>query len=277
MEGRCCLWSALLVLLTAGGGRAQPAQSDSLQQPSATPAVTLDELIQRALARHPTLGQAQAEIDAALGRADQARRYPNPTVQFSGEEIGRDGGIHTLPLVSQEIVTKNKLGLSRAVALREVDQATWGLMRQRYALMVGVRQAYFETLVALRRQAILAEQVKIAEQTLERIQAAKGQASIVLVEPQALLELNRLRAERVAAGHDEKAARWRLSTAVGDREILPPDAIRPPNLNDLLTALPYKLDPGEPSALAADYAAKRALVLEEHPEVQAARTALERA
>jgi outer membrane protein, heavy metal efflux system len=268
----------MLLLFGAGLGHAQAPPSNPSPQRSDSPLVlTLQDLIDRSLSRHPALIQAQADIDAALGRADQAGRYPNPTVQISGEEIGRDGGIHTLPLVSQEIVTKNKLGLGRAAALREVDQATWGLARQRYALIVAVRQAYFEVLVALQRQAILAEQVKLAEQTLQRILAAKGQASIVLVEPQAQLELNRLRAEQIAAGHDAKAARWRLTTAVGDREMLPAEAIRPANLLDALVALPYKLDPSDAKTVESDYAAKRAMVLSEHPDVQMARAALARA
>jgi cobalt-zinc-cadmium efflux system outer membrane protein len=262
-----------LLLLAAGWLGAQPP---SPTQRGPTSPFTLQDLIDRSLSRHPALIQAQAGIDAALGRADQAGRYPNPTVQVSGEEIGRDGGIHT-PLVSQELVTRNKLGLSRAAALKEVDQATWGLARQRYALIVAVRQAYFETLVAHERQEIIAQQVKLAEQTLERIRAAKGQASTVLVEPQAQLELNRLRAERIAAEHDEKAARWRLTTAIGDREVLPADAIRPANLLEALMALPYKLDQDDEKSVESDYAAKRALVLSENPEVQIARASLARA
>jgi cobalt-zinc-cadmium efflux system outer membrane protein len=277
MEAWCGFWAAMLLLLGAGSARAQTPAIAPPSPQNLPRLLTLQDLIDRAVSRHPALNQAQAEVDAALGRADQAGRYPNPTLQISGEEVGRDGGIHTLPLVSQELVTRNKLGLSRAAALREVDQATWGLARQRYALIVAVRQAYFEVLIALQRQAILMEQVKLAEQTLERIQAAKGQASIVLVEPQALLELNRLRAERIAAGHDEKAARWRLATAVGDREMLPAEALRPANLVDALVALPYKLDPDEPKTVESDYAAKRAFVLSEHPEVQMARAALARA
>jgi hypothetical protein len=77
---------------------------------------------------------------AAQGRALQAGLYPNPTVSFVGEEIGKNGGIHTLPQIGQEIVTGKKLTLSRSVALREVDQAHLALMRQRYALFTTVRQ-----------------------------------------------------------------------------------------------------------------------------------------
>ena len=41
-------------------------------------------------------------------------------------------------------MTGRKLSLSRAVALREADQAQLALLRQRYALFTTVRQGYFE-------------------------------------------------------------------------------------------------------------------------------------
>jgi cobalt-zinc-cadmium efflux system outer membrane protein len=89
--------------------------------------LTLTDLIRLTLDRNPRLSQAAFAIDAARGRAVQAGLYPNPTVRVSDEELGDrtgPGGILTAPAMSQEIVTGNKLGLSRAAALREVDQAT---------------------------------------------------------------------------------------------------------------------------------------------------------
>src|SRR5262249_22539337 len=101
-----------------------PCPSSSVQampQP-----LTLADLIRLTLERSPRLAQAAFAIDASKGRALQAGLYPNPTVRVSDEELGDrtgPGGILTAPLVSQEIITAHKLGLSRAAAYREVDQA----------------------------------------------------------------------------------------------------------------------------------------------------------
>src|SRR5207244_1490413 len=101
-----------------GQGPDQPAPPPRpVSPPPSMPAkpLGLSDLIQMGLSQNPRLRQAELDVDVAGGRATQAGLYPNPTLTFSGEEIGRRGGIHTLPQVSQEIVTAGKLHLSRAV------------------------------------------------------------------------------------------------------------------------------------------------------------------
>ena len=120
--------------------------------------MALPELIQMTLDRNPRLSQAAFAIDVARGRALQAGLYPNPTVSITGDELGdRTGppGIWTAPLVSQEIVTGHKLGLSRSAVNREVDQATLALVAERFDRFTALRQSYFEVLTLQRRLGIL--------------------------------------------------------------------------------------------------------------------------
>jgi cobalt-zinc-cadmium efflux system outer membrane protein len=263
------LLPVLLPWMVPCQGRAQELPMPRAVPPAAPltdartpPALGLADVLQLSLAYNPTLRQGDFEIEAARGRAVQAGLYPNPTVGVVGDEIGREGGIHTLPQLSQEIVTGDKRGLSRSVAEREVDQAELGLLRQRYALFTAVRQGYFEVLAIRRRLDVLTELVRLATQSYENAQKlleAKQIAELDLL-PFGV-ELNRLRADQEAAQREESAAWGRLAAGMGVPN-LPPA----PLTGSLEAALP-------------DYAfdAVRAVVLETHPEIRSAQVGITRA
>jgi cobalt-zinc-cadmium efflux system outer membrane protein len=264
-------WLLPVVLLCAG---AHPGEAQTLPAPrpvteagvpaapATPPALGLADLLRLSLEQNPGLRQAGFEIDAAQGRAVQAGLYPNPTLNFTGEEIGRKGGIHTLPQLSQEIVMGGKRGLSRSVAEREVDQAQLGLLRQRYALLTTVRQGYFDVLGIQRRIEVLDELVKLATQSYENAQKlleAKQIAELDLLPFQ--VELERLRADAEAARREQAAGWGRLAAVMGVPD-LPPT----PLTGSLEAAFPdYTFD------LA------RAAMLEVHPEIRAAQVGITRA
>lgn len=233
--------------------------------PVAPPAVGLDELIQVGLAQNPRLSRSAFAIDTARGRALQAGLYPNPTVSATLDELGDrtgPGGVNTLPLVSQEIVTGGKLKLSRAAATKEVDQATLNLMAQRYGLMGNIRQAYFEVVTLQRRVEILGDLVKLAEKSAEQTQKlldAKQVARLDLVQLE--VELERLRAEEEATRRELPAAYRRLAAVVG------------------VSKLPIASVTGTLDAPLPPYELERVqqVVLEVHPELQSARVGIEKA
>jgi outer membrane protein, heavy metal efflux system len=258
--------SLLLLLVGLGDAAAapppRPAAPDAMPADAAPLPLGLPDLIRISLERNPALAQARLDIDAARGRALQAGLYYNPTVGVTGEEIGRRGGIYTLPLISQEIVTGGKLGLSRAVAERQTDQTLLALQRQRYALFTTVRQGYFEVLAGRRRIEVLTDLVGLADQSLEN--ARKLLEAKVIAELDVLqfeVERDRFRADLDAARNEEAAAWRRLAAEVGA-----PDLPRAPLVNLLGDVLPdYGFDEA------------RAFVLEEHPEVRSARVGVRRA
>ena len=218
---------------------------------------SLQDLIELSLSKNPSLQQAGLNIQAAQGKAVQAALYPNPTVAVSGDELGdRTGpkGIWTVQ-AGQEIVLGGKLKLSRAAALREVDQANLGLQSQRYTLFTSVRQSYFEVLATQRRVEILDELVKLAQKALDNAEKLQKGAQIAELDVLPFrVELGRLAADFDASERELIAARRRLAAAIGL-----PDLKIATVVGSMDLALPtYK------------YEEIHYLVMEAHPDVQSA-------
>ena len=252
----------------------EPAPSaDATTKPSSlskpgdgTPDVmSLSQLNALTLERHPRLAQVGWAVKSARGRAIQAGLYPNPTVSLIGDELGdRQGtlGIITAPLVSQEIVRGNKLGLSQAVANKEVDQATLAVVAERYRLLTEVRQNYWDVVTLQRRQEVLNELVSLANQSVEnadKLLRAKEASELELVQLE--VDRERYRAELEATKKSLPAAYRRLAASTGVND-LPLTSVT----GDLERPLPdYDLDK------VKDY------VLGIHPEIQTALVGIERA
>lgn len=229
-----------------------------------TQAVGLPDLIGLTLERNPRLAQVSWAIDTARGRAVQAGLYPNPTVNVTGNEISDrtgPGGIWSV-YTGQEIVTANKLGLSQAAALKEVDQATLNVVAERYRVFTEVRQAFFEAVTLQRRADILNDLVKLAEQSVEnakKLLKAKEAAELDLVQLE--VDLERYRADLESTQRALPGAYRRLAASVGI-ENMPISRL----VGDLDTPLPdYELDQ------------IRLYVLGIHPELRSAQVGVERA
>src|SRR5690606_11853221 len=206
----------LAALFVAAEGQGQ----EPLPAPKEPPArLSLDDLTNMALQQNPRLQRLSFTIEATRGRALQAGLYPNPKFSVSGEELGSregPGGIITGPFIAQEIVTAGKLKLSRAVIEREVDQATLGLMSERYVLLATVRRGYFDVLTVQRRMEILEQLVALSTKSVEtaqRLVEAKEVAELDLI--QFRVERNRFRAERDATQRELFAAFRRMVANLG--------------------------------------------------------------
>ncbi len=224
----------------------------------------LAELIAITLERNPRLAQVTFAIDTARGRAVQAGLYPNPTVNVTGNELGDRTGPSGIwsAYTSQEIVTANKLGLSKSAAFKEIDQATLNLVAERYRIFTEVRQAFFEALTLERRAAILSDLVKLAEQSVDnakKLLKAKEAADLDLVQLE--VDQERYRAELEATQRALPGAYRKLAASVGVQD-LPIARLS----GDLDTPLPeYDLD------------RVRVYVLGIHPEIRSAQIGVERA
>lgn len=229
------------------------------------PEITLPDLINMTVERNPRLAQVGWAVETARGRAVQAGLYPNPTVSVVGDELGDvqgPGGIWTAPFVQQEIVTGNKLGLSKAAALKEVDQAALRVVSERYTLFTNVRQNYWEVVTLQKRAEILGQLVGLAEKSVENanklLKAAEGsELDVVQLE----VDLERYRAELESTNRALPAAFRRLAASVGVDDL--PDMRV---VGDLELPLPdYDLE------------RLRAYVLGIHPELRSAQIGVERA
>jgi len=140
-----------------------PATQNTAHGPSPK---TLEDFVAFAEQNHPKLRSARAAVEAARGKAVQARLYPNPVVagfspQMSGNESQWSG------TVAQDLVTAGKLRLSQQAALREVQMAEYELIRARYDVLTEVRQSFYALLVSQRRVEIYQSLMDIAKRSYE--------------------------------------------------------------------------------------------------------------
>ena len=135
-------------------GMSAPAATAQTPVANSVPPITLAELEQLALENNPTTSAAQAGIDAARGRAQQAGAWPNPVAGYSGEELktgNRDAGGQHGFFVEQTIPLGGKLRLGRAVFDRTAERAEAVLDVQRQRILISVRTLFYAALTAERR------------------------------------------------------------------------------------------------------------------------------
>lgn len=225
----------------------------------------LGSLVALALEQNPRLAKVSYAVESARGKAMQAGLYPNPTVGLLWDELfdkTASSGVNTLPNISQEIVTARKLRISQAAAMREVDQASWAVMAERYSLLAEIRVAYYDALALQRRVDILSEMVKLAEKSVDQTQRlieAKQVARLDLIQLE--VESERLRAELESSQRELPSAYKRLAATVG------------------VNQLTIRKVEGELSAALPDYDLDRTqtYVLAVHPQLQIAQWGVQRA
>jgi cobalt-zinc-cadmium efflux system outer membrane protein len=126
----------------------------------------LPEFVAFAERTHPTLRAARAAVEAARGKAVQARLYPNPMLAAGSPQIaGSDS--QWSGFVTQDLVTAGKLRLAQQAALREVQKAEYELIRARFDVLRDVRQNFYGLLVAQRRVEIFRLLLDIAKRSYD--------------------------------------------------------------------------------------------------------------
>jgi outer membrane protein, heavy metal efflux system len=251
----------VLAFLTIAGLLAAPARA---QTTSGASPITLAELERLAFQNNPTTTAAAAGIDAARERTRQAGAWPNPLIGYSGEEIKTGDldrrGEHGF-FIEQTIPLGGKLRLSRDVFEKTIQQAEAARDLQRLRIVSSVRQTYYAALLTERRidvqerlAALASDAVGVTAQLFNVGAADRPDYLEIEIESQRLqLQLNRSKNELVAV-------RAQLAALTG----VPGVAARP---------LAGSIDAAIPE-LDRDQAMRA--VLEQSPELRAARAELER-
>jgi cobalt-zinc-cadmium efflux system outer membrane protein len=250
-RGRRAAWLACLAL---GFSLTRPAVADD--PPHA--ALTLAALEQIALEHNPTLREANANTDAAQGRAQQAGLYPNPVIGYEGERIGAGGTAGEMQgmFIDQTIVTAGKLRLDRAKYAQEVTQSAALALAQQYRVVNGVRARFYQLLAMQRLLDVRADLLRVAEDAVQTTQELVNVGAAN--KPDLLQAKIEARQERVALenARTQYEAAWRqLAALVGDPS-LPPGRLQ----GDL-----------EAAASLPEFDAALAHLLDASPEIQAAR------
>jgi outer membrane protein, heavy metal efflux system len=150
---------------------ASPAQqadplvpAGSVQLSGREPMLTFAELQNMAIENNPTLRQAAAEIQAALGRRRQAGLWPNPRIGYTGEEIrgGSFGGGQHGVFVEQDIILGGKLAARQRLFEQEIKMAELEAEEQRMRVTTSVKLGFFQVLASQETLASLRELLQVA-------------------------------------------------------------------------------------------------------------------
>ncbi|MEI6257923.1 MAG: TolC family protein [Planctomycetota bacterium] len=176
---------------------------------------TLEEFVRLSLESHPKLRAAQAAVEAARGKAVQARLYPNPVVAgFSPQAAGPES--QWSGTVAQDLVTAGKLRLSQQGALREVQRVEYDLIRTRFDVISEVRQSFYSLLVSQRRMEIYQLLMDIAKRSYEigrqLAEAGEGTKADVLFWS---IERDRAEVRLLNASVFIETGRRQVATAIG--------------------------------------------------------------
>jgi cobalt-zinc-cadmium efflux system outer membrane protein len=201
----------------------KPGTSLPPREDGHVPALTLDDLERIAEQSNPTLIQAAMAIRAAQGGYVQAGLYPNPAIGYIADEVGNDGsaGLQGGGL-SQEIVTRGKLRLGRAVAGHEVQQARYGWEMQRWRVFNDVRAGYYEVLLAQKMVEVNQQLLRIGEEGVkvtEQLRAAQEVSRAEVLQARIEAEIARLGLNDAQNHH--QAAWRRLAAMVGRPDLGP--------------------------------------------------------
>ena len=240
-----------------------PGSPTTPDSPETLNSLTLAQLEELSMTHHPSLREAAYAVRAAEARALQAGFYPNPTFGYIGEEMGEGGRAGQQGgFVRQELVTAGKLGLRRALASQETEQARWVWQVQCLRVRGDVQRRYYELLAAdravelNRRLAIIGEEGVKAAASLYRAQEVSR-----VDELQARIELEGVQL-RLREAHERRRAAWRqLASTIGAADLAP--AALAGDLEQL------------PAEIVWEAALSR--LLQESPQLAEARAGVERA
>lgn len=244
-------------------GAPEPIPLPPVGDASAEKQLTLAEAESLATSNHPALREAAAQVRAAQGKWVQVGLAPNPTIGYSGDEMGASGTAGKQGgFIGQEFVTGGKLDLNRGVALREQQVAEQRVERVRLQVITTVRKYYFEALAAERAVTLSRQLNEIATQS---VQVSERRLKALDIPKTALLQSQ---IESESAGlleqqaNERRDAAWRrLASTIGapsDRRALLEDVLARP-LPEL------------------DFATMRERLVRENPELAELRFAVDRA
>ncbi len=211
---------------SAGMARAQAPAADMVWQieppvewvvPEAQPHSEADRLVELALAQHPALAAAEAEIGREAGQRFQSTRKPNPSAGYVASEVGNEGrGGQQGLYLSQEWVTQDRLALAGQIGAWRQRAAAERLNQARLRLTARVLTQYWALAAARHRVALLGELeellqdgVRVNQSLLEAAEVGRGPVL------QAQLEKNQVSVAKRQAEAELNANTAALAATVG--------------------------------------------------------------
>ncbi len=220
----------------------------AVEQSPPSQVLTLDEVVNEALAKNPGVQSAAHSVDAQRHRVPQAKSLPDPDVS-----VGWMGNLTPFSVqqgdpssyrgvgVMQSLPYPGKLKLRGQIASKDVDAAQWDYEAVRRRLVADVKAAYYEysfydkALLITRRDKDLLQ--KLSSISEARYRVGKGMQQDVL---RSQVEISLLLQKITLLEQQRATAQARLNTymARGAGSPLPPAAsVEPAALNEKVDAL----------------------------------------
>jgi cobalt-zinc-cadmium efflux system outer membrane protein len=260
----CCLVG--LAALIGGGFLGFSARGADVGE---TPALTLDEAIRVALESSPLLEAADARVEAAAGRAYQAKKWTNPQLQLNADEWpvsgpgarGFSDAIQTIGIV-QTLPYPGKKSLDKRIGGAGVKVSEAELALRRTEVARNVKAAFSQVLAFERLVEVSRELVAVAQSSAttarKRVEAGAAPDQEQL---RAEVQLVQAQSELRDSGRELESARQVLVTILGR-----PD-LRDSRISGTLAE--------QPKAALLDKPADE--LLARHPSAVAAHASVERA
>ncbi len=184
------------------------------------PALTLEEAVAQAHTNHPALAAAHQRVEAASGRAEQARLWPNPELELFSEDFPPNGGgiasAQNMIGVSQTVPFPGKKGLDAQIGRQDIGAAELEYLVREREVVRAVRAAFCRALAAQKKAGVAGELVALNRSLVnvarQRIAAgAAGEQERLRAE----LEQERAGVEVTAAQRELAEARLALAAALG--------------------------------------------------------------
>ncbi len=203
-----------------------------------TPALTLDQAIQKALSKNPSLRQAELDIGAAETRVKQARSSRLPQIDTGGiAKRGLSGsgnlfGLHGLASspepdnaafsanVYQDLLDFKRSKFEGRARQAELEYFNQTMLAEEGTLILEVKRAYFAGLKAQARIGMAQEVVKEKALVMRQAEAfQRAQLGSRLDVSQAETGLSRARLSLTKATDAHQHALARLNTAMGEEAL----------------------------------------------------------
>lgn len=158
---------AAALLSTAAASAAQFADSEVLSLP---------EALQRSSSKNPSLLANTAQVRAAEARIEQAGLRPNPTLDFSIENIAGTGTVQGVQRLEATVQATQVLERGRkrdrrlALAGREHEAVEKAAAVRRSEVLASTANAYVNVLAAQQRLELSTEPLRLARETLEAVE-----------------------------------------------------------------------------------------------------------
>src|SRR5216684_4032777 len=165
------------------------------QSPPAPGPVTVDQVVERALADNPELRAMRAEVDAARGRLRQAGLRPNPMLDLGGQAnvAGPDNNVNVGLSIPLDLNGRKEGRVG--VAEREIDMKQAQVNDRERRLIAEVRMKASELLAARRNLDFTVDLLQTNQRGLGLVRDRVRQgAAPTLDENLVLVEVNRLEA-----------------------------------------------------------------------------------